>query len=237
MSVVALYGNGKAIKHPFWKCAHNAKRGIEYQATIDNLIQQKINSGWDVFDLRRKVVSNSSWFIADNATLDHVADFLRGKKVLEIGAGTGYFALQMRYRGVTDYRAIDSRESYYDLNAINYGVEVLSFYALSLEEIAKYDVIVITWPPYDTKLAYNIAMAMRKGQMLVYQGERWGCTGCDKYHGYLEKYFLQVNSIFDSEHETPTWGIVKDRWYTLIKESSHRYWNKSEKSNSLVTKE
>lgn len=226
MATISLYGDGRAIKHPSWRCAHYAGNGIRYQKTIDSLIQKELHQDWDLWDLRKATINKSAWFIADTPTLDKIANFLRGKRVLEIAAGTGYFALQMRHRGVSDYRAIDSRESYYNADDINYGVEVVSFYALSLKELARYDVIVITWPPYDSKLAYDIAKAMRKGQTLIYQGELWGCTGSDEYHRYLDKYFLRTDAIFNEEHETPSWRIVKDRWHTYVKESSHRHWSK-----------
>lgn len=171
MAVVSLYADGRVIKHPCRSAISNLSRLAHAQKQIDHLIASRKHESFFGWDERRKLVSNVCWFLMTSKHLDTLAELLKGKRVLEIAAGTGYLAAQMRLRGVSGYRAIDARCSYFNERSINFGTEILDFYSLSVEELRSYDIVIMTWPPYDNKLAQHVFRKMGNGQMLLYQGE------------------------------------------------------------------
>lgn len=214
MAVVSMFADGRIIRHPNKESVSNASRLMIVQKRIDRLVQSEAHKEFHSWDMRRKLVSSVCWFLMASEHLDALAEQLKGKRVLEIAAGTGYLAAQMRLRGHSKYRAIDGRCSYFDIKSINFGTEIVDFYSLPIEELQSYDVILMTWPPYDSELAYHVFRKMRKGQVLFYLGEFWGCTGSDRFHQALE---LHCEALPDPLDDTPQWAGIRDRWFAYKK--------------------
>lgn len=115
--------------------------------------------------------------------LNALATFLRGRRVLDVGAGTGYLARILHDKGI-DIQAVDSRNGpntrtqwwekqlYFDVKLVD---------VLDMTEFDT-DVVIMTWPCMDTKFSEHVASCLKKGQILIYQGEsKSGCTGTNEF--------------------------------------------------------
>lgn len=217
MAVVSLFADGKVIRNPCNASAGNLQMASRIQRKLDRLVASGLHTDWKSWYLRRSMVTSTCWFLMTSKHLDILAGLLQGKRVLEIAGGTGYLAAQMRLRGVQDYRAIDARCSYYNHKSINFGVEIDNFYSIPKEELQSYDIIVLTWPPYGDDLAHHVFRKMRNGQILLYQGEFWGCTGNDRFHHALYEHCQRQTEIEDALGNTPQWCGIRDRWHAFKK--------------------
>lgn len=173
-------------------------------------------SGWDI---RGEYVRKRGWFLLSYETACDLAKWLKEKKVIEVGAGSGYLAAHLRKLGVKDYKA-------YDIHRLtrghggypfyrNYGVMHRNARQVKIEGA---DAIVMTWPNYDSSFAYRIATKMQPGQWLFYQGEWRGCTGCDKFHDLLESDFREIKHMSDrlNNHHVQ-WHSLHDQWFVFRK--------------------
>lgn len=115
--------------------------------------------------------------------LNALATFLRGRRVLDVGAGTGYIARLLHDKGI-DVRAIDSRNG---PNTRTQWWEKELYFEVELADVLcmtefDADVVVMTWPCKYTKFSEHVANCLKRGQFLIYQGEpRKGCTGTDEF--------------------------------------------------------
>lgn len=152
-------------------------------------------------------------------TIEALAKFLEGKKVLEIGSGFGYLGRLMQDRGVQYTTLDDYRTSYGTHDGFN---KLRNLYSHShirqparamLRRIHRYDVIVLSWPDYCKNLAYDIARKLRPGQIMIYQGELYGCTANDRFHEYLEgmrSFWWDIEDKLNEKHATI--NFIHDQW-------------------------
>lgn len=222
MAVVSLFADGRVVKQPKQEFVSLVDRAKRIQKVLDKIVSTGVNGKWESWDIRRSMCMRSCWFLVSDTELNKLARYMKGKKVLEIAAGTGWLAMQMRLRGVTNYRAIDARCSYYDPKDINYGVEIVDFYSITKQEMAKYDIVVLTWPPYDTSLAYDVFRKMAKRQTLIYQGEFFGCTGNDEFHEALNNHCVELAGFKNLMDDSPQWCGIRDRWWGYVKLRNYR---------------
>ena len=155
------------------------------------------------FELREKFVKKYSWAVPSNDALNIISKFNGG--VVEIGAGTGYWASLLQNMGVPmipfdEY--IGGDNSYGHLRHWTHiyhgGNEVLSKFAPSVN-------LFLCWPPYDEPMAYDCLKAF-KGNRLMYVGEGYyGCTGDDTFHEELSEKWNEVVC-----QEIPRWNGLRD---------------------------
>lgn len=154
-------------------------------------------------DYRRRVTSRWTWAIPDPATLDYIVKALDGRPVVEMGAGSGYWAWMLSQMGVDvvayDKTPVGHEDSWYRQDFIaEHGkwedVEVQEFFpvqqgdveVLSLLDDCAERVLFLCWPNYDTDFAYEALKAYR-GDLLVYIGEgNGGCTANWKFWALVE---------------------------------------------------
>ena len=66
--------------------------------------------------------------------------------------------------------------------------------------------IFMAWPPYDTSMAYDVALAMTPGTHLIYVGEGCGgCNGDDQFFEYLGDQFEEIDDL-----AIPRWFGLND---------------------------
>lgn len=156
------------------------------------------------FEERQKLCKKYSWAIPTMEALQRIADL---GPVVEIGAGTGYWAYLLRELGV-DVLAFDiapAGTGYY--NGWHDDVAAWTEIAHGGHEKAAYypdRTLVLCWPPYATSMAYS-ALKCYRGNRLIYIGEDGGgCTGDAAFHDLLH---TEWNCEW---FEIPSWEGIHD---------------------------
>lgn len=173
----------------------------------------------DSYDVRCRYTSRIGWFILTTEVKEVLVNFLKSKRVLEVGSGTGYFAAHMKQGGVEDYNAVDIWDpQYWDERTTRYfGID-----GDSLDYIDNsYDVIVMNWPPYADPFAHQVVKRMSKGQVLIYNGEGYGgCTGDNEFFNYLYEHFTLMKELDEklNDHHI-SFPNIYDQWWVYVKTS------------------
>lgn len=163
------------------------------------------------YEQRRDYTKKNGWFILTDETATHLAEFLKGKKTLEVASGTGYVAAHMRQRGVEDYTAIDLYVNYWHMDSPNYGSMVGD--ALD-HDYSDYEVVVMGWPPLGAPFGRKVVQKLRKDQILILQGESWGgCTGSDQMFNLIGDHFNIDEELSDKLNEKHIqFDGIHDEW-------------------------
>jgi len=160
---------------------------------------------------RRELVRKYSWAIPEPGVIEWLVIQLAGKPVLEIGAGTGYWAWQLAQHGVDviayDLYPVTEKENDFHPKVHN----PQEFYPVlrgSVEVGSCYPerALFLCWPPYANSFAHD-ALEAYHGDTLVFCGEEWGgCTGGDDFFELLAKEWHEVAR--NDNH--PQWSGIHD---------------------------
>jgi len=183
---------------------------------------------------RTNYVHQYSFPLITQEVANDMANFLLGKRVLEVCAGNGYIAkcitdinsdMKSNVKFIcTDNYSWEGNEADTDTSFGNwsnhfYPVEKLD----SVEAINKYhneiDFVMVSWPPYSEPVAYEILKKCIEYKLpLIYIGEDWGgCTGDDRFFELISDKCIMESSIITNNY-IPFEGI-HDRIYVIkIKE-------------------
>lgn len=154
---------------------------------------------------RGKLVREYSWAIPNDKAIETIVKY---SPVVEIGAGTGYWASLIEKAG-GKIIAFDKNpagdENPFGHETLYYPVQKADYHIAD-----KYPshTLMLCWPPYRTKVASGALNAHRLngGTRIIYIGEGYcGCTGDDKFHELLEKYYEEIEEV-----EIPTWRGMHD---------------------------
>lgn len=139
---------------------------------------------------RFQVLSNIGFTTLTLEVLDVLVSILKGRSVLEVGAGIGYVAFWLKAMGV-DITAVDNHSCNYNLlgGASTFQLghanpEILVADVRSLN-IKRYDVILMCWPDQSSLVALDVIESMRLGQTLIDLTE--GDDGCIATPEYFER--------------------------------------------------
>lgn len=145
--------------------------------------------GWTppAFPANRDVlVFTYAFAIPSPGDIAFLAKHVAGGKVIELGAGTGYWAWQLTQAGV-DTVAYDSH-GWADTGLLS-DTQFHPVRLGSVEKIAEHPdrLLMLCWPDYDTPFAFD-ALRAYTGDRLIYIGEGWGgCTGDDDFGKALDE--------------------------------------------------
>ncbi|MFL5813669.1 MAG: hypothetical protein ACJ763_08835 [Bdellovibrionia bacterium] len=152
---------------------------------------------------RKKLIWAYSWAIPNDEAIAALKEF---SPLLELGAGTGYWAWLLRQSGA-DILACDRNSvAPPHWTAVEPGDEkVVSRHS--------HRSLFLCWPSYQEPLAFE-ALQAYSGQRVAYVGELNGRTADDAFHRLLsEEYKLQREVII------PVWPGYRDRLYFFQKKS------------------
>jgi hypothetical protein len=134
--------------------------------------------------------------------------------VLEIGAGTGYWAMLLAFLGA-DIRAYDDGSGRYMFEGASHGPRKIGKWhpvsrenhIRALAEQPRERTLLLVWPDMSSMAAE--ALENYKGRTIAYVGEdSGGCNADDRFFELLEKeWVLQVES------QIPQWYGVHDRFF------------------------
>lgn len=167
--------------------------------------------------LRYSFVEQFGFVLLSEQLLNQVSEFLENKTVCEIGAGTGWLSYNLQKKGIditpVDYKPIqDSDFAFKKLHT-----DILVANGIDYLENTLSDVVILSWPDYDTSFASQVLKSLKKGQTLIYIGEGdGGCTGDDEFFSLIEtKTKLNKNVTESLQKSSLSWTGIHDTWYVF----------------------
>ena len=136
-----------------------------------------------------------AWSVPNDAAIDAIAR--HADRVLEVGAGSGYWAWLLEQAGV-DVLAVDASPPARTWHPVRPGSEAV---AAAHPERALF----LSWPPYGVPMALNALTAYR-GELVIYAGEWLGGCAEPGFFAALATGFELVESV-----ELPQWYMRDDR--------------------------
>lgn len=160
---------------------------------------------------RSLIVRKYSWAIPDENVLKAIVEC---GPIVEIGAGTGYWAALLRERG-GDIIAYDFAPSQTGRNGFTLKTDSWTEVLPATETTTAYHpdrALMLCWPPNKDEMAYR-ALRAYKGKTLIYIGEEWpGCTADEKFHTLVEENW-QLGKMFPLKR----WHLIKDSVYVYTR--------------------
>lgn len=153
-------------------------------------------------EIRKKLVWAYSWAIPTREAIEVIASL---SPLVELGAGTGYWAWLLRQVGA-DVIALDREPAQPPR-----WTEILQGDETSLEAHAG-RALFLCWPPLDEPMA---ELALAGFERVAYVGEWRGRTGSKAFHDLLERDFVLERKI-----EIPRWPGFEDALYLLRRRSA-----------------
>lgn len=142
------------------------------------------------YQFRRRYVRTYAWAIPDPATLKFIASHTRDSGIVEMGAGTGYWASLLTQLGVLPYTCFDIAPPG-RVNNPFFGV-TMTFYPVCTgtpRDVKNYSgyTLFLCWPPHVGDMAVE-TLHTYTGKKLVYIGEgRNGRTANDAFFDQLDR--------------------------------------------------
>lgn len=146
--------------------------------------------------LRDRHIKEIGFPILTREVISCLTRALLGKRVVDVGCGSGFLASQLQSFGC-NVVAVDTFETCYtnaDFSKVKF-CEILQTDATELD-YANFDVVIMTWPDHTTQVSDSVANNMKIGQYLIYQGEGdYGCTGSAAFHQMLHDNFKKYSYL------------------------------------------
>lgn len=155
-----------------------------------------------MFTARRPLCQKYSFAIPDSEAIRILVSL---SPIVELGAGTGYWAhLIRKYGGKIE--AYDSREGKYGFKKPHFPVRDGN--ETVLEKYSPEWSLFLCWPCFDSPFANNALKAFQ-GDRVCYVGEtKHGCTGDALFHDRLDQCW-QV----ETHHWIPQWPGIHDQLF------------------------
>lgn len=153
---------------------------------------------------RHHLTTAYAWSIVSPGDVAWMTEQLDGRAVVEIGAGSGYWAWQLEQAGI-DVAAYDPHPPAEDNPYCKTGpyTTVLADDASAVKHHQDRALLMV-WPPYEGEHARH-ALSLYEGDLLVYAGEgHGGCTADDGFYELLDAEWDEVSVA--PQHVT-WWGI------------------------------
>lgn len=153
---------------------------------------------------RTALTTTYAWSIPSPGDIAWIAELLDGRGVVEVGAGSGYWAWQLGQAGV-DVAAYEPSDV-----TDNTFVSLTRPYVLLLQDDASAAgkhpdrALFVSWPTYQGAWAEH-ALGAYQGDLFIYVGEGEG--GCCADDGFFELLNKEWTEVGDSPHHRTWWGI------------------------------
>lgn len=188
------------------------KMPLPYQQLAAILEPMTYHQQWIV---REEYTQHVGWSLLTMDTALQLANVCYGRRVADLGCGTGYLTYVLRKLGVEDVTAYDIKVHPHpfidDIQQVDY----------TSADLSQYDIILLSWPPYHKPQAALVATRIQPHQLLIYQGEGYGgCTGDNNFHRMLCSDFFNVEEFtanLNARHLT--FDGIHDSWTVYRKQS------------------
>jgi hypothetical protein len=189
----------EGVQNPLWEIvrhmpAEEAWPGAnpEPDGHWANLVGPGMTRAYDAGLDRSSLCARYAWSIPTPGDMTWLAQVLDGRGVVEIGAGSGYWAWQMTQSGI-DVVAYDphapSPKNRYVKHRLYHPVGDRDHTAVEQHPDRA---LLLCWPPYEEPVAAQALKAYR-GDMLIYIGEgHGGCTADDDFFELLDEGWNEI---------------------------------------------
>lgn len=186
-----------------------------YEA-LKALVPQNAQEAYVFSDrLRDAYISFMGFSFINNDYAEQMANFLKGKKVLEVMSGNGFFSRMLKEKGVdlisTDLY-VGNDNPYGLVKVLDKDIERID----AIEAVEKYgkevDYLIMSWPPYNKPIGSQVVKKIKEvcpNVKIIYIGEtEGGCTADD--------YFFEITERVNDEAFEPvkysyeSWHFVHD---------------------------
>ena len=140
-------------------------------------------------NFREHYTKRFSWAIITEELVSTLATICAGKKVIDVGCGSGYLANLLKNRGI-DIDAVDYRDEKYTFIAPQLmDVQVCDYRDV---DYSKYDIVILSWPSYESSHPSELLDMLTEKHTLITCGEGGG--GCTADMAYYNKLCAQFTS-------------------------------------------
>lgn len=179
------------------------------------LIFDALHKSYSASDVRRFcrniMVRKYSWAVPSEEVLQAIASV---GPLVEIGAGTGYWAALLRHRNA-DIIAYDFAPSETGRNGYTLKKDAWTEVLPATETTAAYHpdrALFLCWPPLNDEMAYR-ALRSYKGDSLIYIGEEFpGCTADEQFHQLVQRQWVLKEKI-----DLKRWHLIKDSAFFYVR--------------------
>lgn len=196
-------------------------RDLELPSMKDILKKlESIESRLSFMNERENNVKYFGYPLLTKEVIEEVVKFIGGRRVLEVGCGSGFLAKLLQNAGVNVIATDNNwRNSLYnDKSNLFYqklftDVEELD----AISAIDKYkedvDIVLMSWPAYESPMAYEVLkLLIELDKPLIYIGEWWG--GCNADDDFFELIDERCYTRNISKSYIPYYGIY-DNIYAI----------------------
>lgn len=165
--------------------------------------------------IRETYLSKYSHAIITNELVDSLVELCKGKKVVELGSGSGYLSHLLELKGV-DITTVDTADWYTE--RVIRKPDIISSYREM--DFSDYGVIIMSWPNYQSNAAAQVLKGLNENQLFIYCGEGLGgCCGDDDLHITLSQQWQHLEEDHGLSANSLVFSRIKDYWtaYTKIK--------------------
>ncbi len=161
------------------------------------------------FQYREKYIKKFGFVLWNETILNDLSNFLENKSVLEVGAGSGFLSSELLKRNV-EITASDVQVTHNSYGFKKFYCNVIESSAINMMNKDIFDVIIMSWPNYESNFAYDVANNLKENQQLVYIGEGYGgCTANDNFFDFVEEKFQKVKH--DLNKNFTNWSGIHDK--------------------------
>ena len=157
------------------------------------------------YSRREEFLEKFGFAVPTLVAIQAIQEFVDGRGVLEVGAGTGIWARLLSDAGVK-VTAADNRSTKYSLSmrvGTYYDVQKMGAVA-AVKRYRSHAALMLCWPDYNGPMAAT-CLAAFQGDRVIYIGEgSGGCTGDDRFHGMLRRWH-EVRAV-----PIPQWPGIHD---------------------------
>lgn len=189
---------------------HDGKLSRVFDSLLDELfvgdsnacgeeVERRVTLEVHAFVKRQDLVCKYAWAVPTQDALDVLAAH---RPILEIGAGTGYWAYLLREHYGVDILAYDKHPPLTKWTGVLKGRPV---------KARKYPnrTLFLCWPPYSHPMATE-SLKYYQGQTVIYVGEWNACTADDEFHELLEAEWTQTQRV-----SLPNWIGIRDEMFVF----------------------